>query len=111
MRTSVFDAIASPTRRQIIASLAAGERNASQLVKRARLSQPAISQQLTILRDAGLVTERKDGRFRWYSLRAEPLRELAEWVDAYRTFWNARLDALGAVLDETAKPRANRGRR
>jgi DNA-binding transcriptional ArsR family regulator len=111
MQLSVFDAIASPTRRQIIASLATGERNASQLVKRARLSQPAISQQLAILRDAGLVSERKEGRFRWYSLRAEPLREVAEWVVAYRTFWNTRLDAIGALLDDTARPRTKRGGR
>jgi DNA-binding transcriptional ArsR family regulator len=108
---TVFDAISSATRRQLIETLAAsGECNVSALVEGAGMSQPAVSQQLAILREAGLVIERKDGRFRHYSLRGAPLREVAEWIERYRTFWTERLDALSTVLDEMEPPKKKRKR-
>jgi DNA-binding PadR family transcriptional regulator len=60
------------------------------------VSQPAISQHLRVLRHAGLVQERREGRHRRYSLTAEPLRDVADWVDHYREFWQRRLKALDA---------------
>jgi DNA-binding transcriptional ArsR family regulator len=102
---TVFDAISSPTRRTLIDALAAGEHSVSALVDRAGISQPAVSQQLAILREAGLVDERKDGRYRYYTLRAEPLSEVAAWLERYRRFWTERLDVLGRVLDEMPEKR------
>ncbi len=104
-RMQVFDAIANPTRRRLIETLAGGECNASRLLRGAGISQPAMSQQLAILKAAGLIAERKDGRFRFYTLNPEPLREVADWIERYTAFWNARLDAIGGVLDAMPKKR------
>jgi DNA-binding transcriptional ArsR family regulator len=96
---SVFQAIACPTRRALIDALAAGERNVSGLVTAVKVSQSAVSQQLAILKEAGLVEERAEGRFRFYRLRAEPLEEVEVWVNRYRAHVERQLDALGDLLD------------
>lgn len=96
---SVFQAIASPTRRALLDALAAGESNVTDLVARLNITQSAVSQQLAILRNAGLVSERSEGRFRHYRLDPEPLREVAAWVGRYRALLERQLDALGRVLD------------
>ena len=97
---SVFQAIASPTRRELLDVLAGGERNVSDLVASLAVTQSAVSQQLAILKSAGLVGERVEGRFRYYRLQAEPLREVHVWLNRYRAFMERQLDALGRVLDE-----------
>ncbi len=66
---------------------------------RRRMSQPALSQHLAVLRRANLVTQRRDGRRRLYRINPEPLREIVDWLEHYRGFWDARLEALGAFLD------------
>jgi DNA-binding transcriptional ArsR family regulator len=96
---SVFQAIACPTRRALLDTLASGERSGSALVASLRVTQSAVSQQLTVLKRAGLVAERADGRFRYYRLRAEPLVELDVWLGRYRALIERKLDALGRVLD------------
>ena len=96
---SVFQAIACPTRRQLIDTLALGESNVSDLVATLNITQSAVSQQLAILKSAGLVGERAEGRFRYYRLRAEPLAEVDVWVGRYRAYMERQLDALGRVLD------------
>jgi DNA-binding transcriptional ArsR family regulator len=96
---SVFQAIASPTRRALLDALSDGERNVSELVGRLEITQSAVSQQLAILKSAGLVSERSDGRFRRYRLEAAPLREVVTWVGRYRALLERHLDALGSVLD------------
>jgi len=96
---SVFQAIACPTRRALLDTLASGERSGSALVASLRVTQSAVSQQLTVLKRAGLVAERAEGRFRYYRLRAEPLIELDEWLGRYRALIERQLDALGRVLD------------
>jgi DNA-binding transcriptional ArsR family regulator len=96
---TVFQAIACPTRRALIDALATGERNVTALVRAAKVSQSAVSQQLAVLKSAGLVEERADGRFRYYRLRSEPLREVEVWVNRYRAQVERQLDALGDVLD------------
>ena len=97
---SVFQAIASPTRRALLDALSLGESNVSTLVSCLNITQSAVSQQLGILKSAGLVSERTDGRFRHYRLEASPLREVDAWVARYRARLERQLDAIGRVLDE-----------
>lgn len=114
---SVFQAIACPTRRALLDALALGESNVSDLVASLDVTQSAVSQQLAVLKSAGLVGERADGRFRHYSLRPGPLAEVAEWIGRTRAFHEKQLDALGLVLDalpedrKTPAPRLKRRRR
>jgi DNA-binding transcriptional ArsR family regulator len=96
---SVFQAIASPTRRALLDTLVLGESNVSNLVDSLDVTQSAVSQQLAILKSAGLVEERTAGRFRHYRLRAEPLAEIDAWISRYRACIERQLDALGRVLD------------
>jgi DNA-binding transcriptional ArsR family regulator len=99
---SVFHAIASPTRRALLDALVLGESNVSDLVAALDVTQSAVSQQLAILKDAGLVAERSVGRFRHYRLIAEPLVEIDAWLASYRVYIERQLDALGRVLDAMA---------
>lgn len=103
---SVFHAIADPTRRRILELLRDGEWSAGDLYarmaepkRRARLSQPAFSQHLGVLRRAGLVEQRKSGRHRLYAVRAEPLHEVSLWIAHFDRFWSEKLDKLGQYLD------------
>jgi DNA-binding transcriptional ArsR family regulator len=98
----IFFAVSDPTRRGILDLLLISERSVSELVRPFRISQPAISQHLRILRKAGLVRVRRRGRERRYRLRGEQLRAVYDWVGHYERFWNARLHALGTYLDQEA---------
>jgi DNA-binding transcriptional ArsR family regulator len=98
---ATFDALSEPMRRRILELLRDGERGVGELVERLGLSQPGVSKHLRVLREAGLVRVRPDGRRRWYGLRAEPLAELDAWLAPYRELWGGRLDALERHLDET----------
>lgn len=95
-----FAALADPTRRRIVEMLARGERSAGDVVKRFSLSQPAISQHLRILRDAGLVRIRQDAQRRMYSLDPKGLAEIDKWLSRYRAFWTKHLNALERVLHD-----------
>lgn len=75
-----------------------GERPASQLAKPFKISLPAVSQQLNVLKDAGLVSERREGRQRIYQLHPKPLKEVLEWVEFFEAFWIEKLNALGEHL-------------
>jgi len=98
-QTDCFRAIADPTRRKALKFLARRELTVSDLAQRFTISQPAISQHLAVLRSAGLVRERKQGRFRYY--RADPagLRPLVTWITEYEKFWRDKLSKLESVLD------------
>ena len=96
---SVFQVIACPTRRALLDVLASGESNVSDLVASLDVTQSAVSQQLAVLKSAGLVEERAEGRFRLYRLRAKPLGEVDMWLSRYRAQIERQLDALGDVLD------------
>jgi DNA-binding transcriptional ArsR family regulator len=96
----VFQAIADPTRRSLLEMVADGERPVNVLAESFQMSRPAISQHLRVLREAGLVTERKVGRERRYRLRAAPLREVRDWVRQYEWFWQAHLGALSEYLGD-----------
>jgi DNA-binding transcriptional ArsR family regulator len=95
----VFQAIADPTRRRILALLAGGELPVNALAGQFHTSVSAVSQHLRVLRDAGLVRVRQAGRERLYRLDADPLREVAAWAGEYERFWDEKLGALGAHLE------------
>lgn len=97
---AAYTALAEPHRREILDLLRDGERPVGDLVSRLDLSQPGVSKHLRVLRDAGLVAVRADGKRRLYALRAEPLAEVDRWLEPYRAFWSARLDALERHLEE-----------
>ena len=101
-----LQALADPTRREILAVLAGGERAAGELADRFPVSRPAVSRHLRVLREAGLVRSRIQGRRRLYALDPRPLRELDEWLEPYRDLWARRLDAL-----DTEIARGRRARR
>ncbi len=96
--TTVFDAVADPTRRAVLDMLAAREQSVGDLVAKFRVTQPAISHHLRILREAGLVKPRQVGRQRLYRLQGRPLREIHDWVAHYERFWTDRLGLLGEHL-------------
>lgn len=97
---TAYAALAAPARRQILDLLRDGERSVSDLVSRLKLSQPGVSKHLRVLREAGLVDVRPEGRERWYGLRPQPLAEVDAWLEPYRAYWTGRLDALERHLEE-----------
>jgi DNA-binding transcriptional ArsR family regulator len=97
---TAYAALAEPHRRQILDLLRDGERQAGELVDRLELSQPGVSKHLKVLREAGLVAVRADGRRRLYALRTQPLAEVDAWLEPYRAYWSNRLDALERHLEE-----------
>ena len=104
---STFEVIAEPSRRRILELLCTQDRSVGELVSALSLNQPAVSKHLRVLKDARLVESQPSANQRFYRLSAEPLAELDAWLTPFRARWGARLDALGAHLDETAdKPRA-----
>lgn len=96
----VFEALAEPNRRRILDLLLERERPVSDLVSLLRVSQPAVSKHLRVLRDAGLVEARVDAQRRLYRVQAGPLRELDDWLAPYRAMWASRLDALESHLED-----------
>ncbi len=108
MQLATLQTLADPTRLLIVeALLARGEQPVNDLVAAAAIHQSGVSRHLRILQDAGFVTVRPVGAQRFYSLRAEPFRQLDDWISRYRRLWEARLDRLGAAL-AAKKARANK---
>lgn len=98
--TATFAALADPTRRSILTRLARGETCVTELAEPYRMSLPAVSKHLKVLEKAGLIERGRNAQWRPCRLRAEPLREVADWVDAYRRFWEDSLDRLDDYLME-----------
>ena len=96
--TDVFRAVADPTRRQLLDRLADGGESMMKLAESFEMSLPAVSQHLKVLREAGLVEERREGRLRIYTLVPGPLREVSDWIGHYEQFWQTRLRKLGDHL-------------
>ena len=96
-----FTALADPTRRQIIESLAGGETSFGDLADKFEMSRPAVSQHLKVLRDAGIVTARVDAQRRIYRLNDDCLEDVEAWLGKVRDFWSQRLDKLEQLLSET----------
>lgn len=111
IQTDVFGAIADPTRRRIIELLAERERTAGELTDPFRMSQPAVSQHLRVLRQAGLVDRERIGRHQQYRLNPVRLQEVYDWVAHYKRFWVAKLRALGDYLDRPQTGRKTRSKR
>lgn len=98
IESDIFRALADPTRRAVFERLADGEMTVGELKAGFSVSQPAISQHLAALRGAGLVTERREGRFAYYRVEPEALAPLAAWMNRYRAFWPTRIEKLKDVL-------------
>jgi len=95
-----FFALSDPTRREMVARLAARDMTVSELAQPFDISPPAVSKHLRVLERAGLLRCDREGRVRRCRLEATALREAAHWVDEYRRFWDDRLDRLAAYLDD-----------
>lgn len=100
LENDIFKALADPTRRAIFEKLATGGMNASALRDGMAISQPAISQHLSVLRQARLVREERQGRFVNYEVDPDGLALIHGWLDKYRAYWPARVDALKSLLKD-----------
>ena len=96
--SQVFRALADQNRRVLLDMLLESDRSVGDLSERLTISQPAVSQHLQILREAGLVSHHKEGRQNIYSVDAEPLLGVAGWLSKYESFWDEKLDAFAALL-------------
>jgi DNA-binding transcriptional ArsR family regulator len=95
-----FAALADPTRRAILARLAAGEASVTELAEPFEMTMPAVTKHLKVLERAGLITRGRERQWRPARLRAAPLKEIAEWTQAYRRFWEESYERLDEYLDE-----------
>jgi DNA-binding transcriptional ArsR family regulator len=105
-----FAALADPTRRAILARLASGDADVSELMKPFALSQPTISKHLKVLEHAGLVARGRDAQRRPRTLVAAPLRDVDVWLESYRSFWEEKFAGLDDYLAELKKKERRRGR-
>ena len=106
--SSVLSALADPTRRAILAQLAVkGDVTVTELAKPFRMSLPAVSKHLGVLESAGLISRGREAQWRPARLEAAPLREVSDWVERYRRFWEQRFDRLDSYLQELQKKEKN----
>jgi DNA-binding transcriptional ArsR family regulator len=98
--SATFAALADPTRRAILARLASGEASVTELAEPFDMSLPAVSKHLKVLERAGLIGRNREAQWRRCRLEASPLRDVSQWIDQYREFWEERLDRLEAYLAE-----------
>jgi DNA-binding transcriptional ArsR family regulator len=110
------EALAQPTRREILDLLREGERPVGDLVELLDVSQPAVSKHLRVLREAGFVESTVDAQRRLYRLNPDPLREVNDWLAQFRRFWSGHVDALERHLDRmnqtaSTKPKQKSRRR
>lgn len=122
---TVFEIIAEPSRRAILNLLVLSEQSVGEIERQLRMSQPAVSKHLRVLRDAGFVESTVDAQRRLYRLKPEPLQEVDDWLAPFRRLWTRHVDALERHLDRMeqlelkakkdrkkttrAKPRRNKG--
>lgn len=95
---ATFAALADPTRRAILARLALGETSVGELAEPFDMSLPAVSKHLKVLERAGLIARGREAQWRPARLEAGPLRDVADWIEHYRRFWEQSLDRLGEYL-------------
>src|SRR3954469_5176010 len=102
MYVHAFDVLGDPVRRRILELLADGERSSGAITETIRsefgISQPAVSQHLRVLREAGFASVRPDGTRRLYAVEHAPLRDVDAWLDRFRAFWTPHLDALATEI-------------
>ena len=100
IRRDVFQAIADPTRREIINMIAHQSLNLNAVAEKFDVSRPAISKHIKILTECGLIVIKQQGRERYCEARLDKLNEVSAWVEQYRKFWTSKLDSLEVYLDE-----------
>lgn len=98
--TSIFAALADPTRRAIIEKLAQGEASAGELAEPFGISKPAISKHLKVLEKADLIVRKKDAQWHRFQIKSDSLKVASDWIARYRIFWEDRLDALSEYLEQ-----------
>jgi DNA-binding transcriptional ArsR family regulator len=98
--STIFAALADPTRRAILQSLTSGPAGVNELAEPFDMSLPAVSKHLKVLERAGLITRGREAQWRPCRLEAAPLREVADWAEPYRRFWDESFDRLDAYLKE-----------
>jgi DNA-binding transcriptional ArsR family regulator len=108
---SVFEIIAEPNRRAILSLLVASEQSVGEIERQLRMTQPAVSKHLRVLRDAGFVESTVDAQRRLYRLKPAPFQELDSWLAQFRRFWSAHVDALERYLDRMDRDRMEQNRK
>jgi DNA-binding transcriptional ArsR family regulator len=105
-----FDVLGDPVRRRILELLVSGEQASGEIVEVIQrefgISQPAVSQHLKVLRDSGFATVRRDKQRRIYAVDTAPLREVDQWLDRFRSFWEPKLDALATEIARGKRKRS-----
>ena len=109
--STTFAALSDPTRRAILARLASGETSVTELAEPFEMSLPAVSKHLKVLERAGLITRGRAAQWRPCRLEAAPLKDAADWLEAYRRFWEQSLDRLEDYLRELQTAGENDGRK
>jgi DNA-binding transcriptional ArsR family regulator len=109
--SAIFSALSDPTRRAILARLTKGEASVNELAEPFDLSLPAISKHLKVLERAGLIDRARDAQRRPCRIAPDPLKELAEWMEPYRTFWDESFSRLDSYLLEMKPKEEPRGRK
>ena len=113
---SVFDILAEPNRRAILSLLVSSQQSVGEIERLLRMPQPMVSKHLRVLRQAGFVESTVDAQRRLYRLKPEPFQEMDAWLDPFRRFWSAHVDALERYLDRMDPPtptktKTSKGRR
>ncbi|MBO9572843.1 MAG: winged helix-turn-helix transcriptional regulator [Chitinophagaceae bacterium] len=111
MRRDVFQAIADPTRRQIIDLLSKQSLNLNAVAENFDVSRPAISKHIKILTECGIVVIRQQGRERFCETKMEKLAEVSDWIEQYRQLWTSKLDALEKYLNTLSAKNKKHGKR
>jgi DNA-binding transcriptional ArsR family regulator len=109
--SATLAALADPTRRAILAKLAGGERSVTELAEPFDMTLPAVTKHLKVLQRAGLVTQSRQAQRRPCRLEAKPLRQVADWVEQYRRFWDGSFDRLDEYLGELQGKKPQRRKR
>ena len=107
---TVFEIIAEPNRRAILSLLVSSQQSVGEIERQLRMSQPAVSKHLRVLRDAGFVESTVDAQRRLYRLKPEPFQEVDAWLDQFRRFWSDHVDALERLLDRMEESTATKGK-
>jgi len=108
--STTFAALADPTRRAILARLVLGQASVTELAAPFQMSMPAVSKHLKVLERAGLIARGREAQWRPRRLDGEPLRDVAEWMEQYRSFWDESFDRLDDYLQEMKKEKKHDGR-
>src|SRR6185295_2250533 len=111
MRRDVFQAIADPTRREIINMIAHETLNLNSVAEQFHQSRPAISKHIKILTECGLIVMKQQGRERHCEAKLEKLNEVSDWIEQYREFWNVKLDALEDYLNKIQTKKKSKGKK